>query len=88
MATGVRPSDEARFVTRLANHQRLAVVLIPVLLLATVAVARAGLAPTSPNLAHLFGGAPSETVEQLTAGSADILAAALASGAGITFEIV
>lgn len=78
------------FAARFADHRRLTLLLLPVLLLGTVALARAGsLAPSRPNVYLLTGGAGAQPASELTALAAEELARALAKGGGgITFEIV
>lgn len=87
-ARAARP-DAARFSARLTIHQAtprlVALLFLPVMLLASVAIARAGLAP---NAIERVGGAENATTEELTTNAAEVLTDALTRGAGITFEIV
>jgi hypothetical protein len=82
-----QPDDGAHFLARLPGTRRAILLALPVLLLATVAMARA-VTVGPPTLLGLTVGAEEATPEQLTAAAADVLDEALARGAGITFEIV
>lgn len=85
-----RVPDGPSFAARFADHRRLTLLLLPILLLGTVALARAGsLAPARPNVYVLTGGAGALPAAALTALAAEELERALATGGGgITFEIV
>ena len=84
-----RGDDAARFSTRLGPQRTLALALVPILLVGSVVVARAALAQSAtPNLIVLSGGAERATPAVLTSTAADLLTDALATGAGIEFEIV
>lgn len=85
-----RLDDGPSFAARFAEHRRLTLLLLPMLLLGTVALARASsLAPSPPNVYLLTGGAGALPAPALTALAAEVLDAALAKGGGgIAFEIV
>lgn len=80
--------DGAQFLARLPGTRRALLLALPVVLLATVAMARAATVGP-PTLLGLTVGAEEATPEQLTATAANVLEAATAkAGAGYAFEIV
>lgn len=83
-------SGAVSFSARQGAQRTLVLALVPILLIAGVALARAGsLAPARPNLFLLTGGAGALPAPALTALAAEELDRALAKGGGgISFEIV